>query len=128
MGALGTTAVFERVKPLEPASFTPQMEDSQSSARDSSPASLGWGYLANSLVQLLETATHELERDCEVAKAALVTASTLLQAEGWHRGRCCACAPLSIAIYTVPFTIGISAQLRSVARLTSVENSNSPLA
>ncbi len=81
MGALGTTAVFGRVKSLEPASFTPQMEASQSTARDSSPASLGWGYLANSLVQLLETATHELERDCEVAKAALVTASTLLQAE-----------------------------------------------
>jgi AraC family transcriptional regulator len=81
MGALGTTAVFERVKPLEPASFTPQMEDSQSSARDSSPTCLGFGYLANSLVQLLETATRELERDCEVAKAALVTASTLLQAE-----------------------------------------------
>ena len=81
MGASGTTAVFGRVKPLEHASFTPQMEDSQSSARDSSPACLGFGYLANSLVQLLETATRELERDCKVAKAALVTASTLLQAE-----------------------------------------------
>jgi AraC family transcriptional regulator len=81
MGALGATAVFGRVKPLEQASFTPQMEDSQSTARDSSPACLGFGYLANSLVQLLETATRELERDCEVAKAALVTASTLLQAE-----------------------------------------------
>ena len=81
MGALGTTAVFGRVKPLEQASFTPQMEDSQSTARDSSQVCLGFGYLANSLVQLLETATRELERDCKVAKAALVTASTLLQAE-----------------------------------------------
>jgi AraC family transcriptional regulator len=81
MGALGTTAVFGRVKPLEQASFTPQMEDSQSNTRDSSPDYLGLGYLANSLVQLLETATRELERDCEVAKAALVTASALLQAE-----------------------------------------------
>ena len=81
MGALGTTAVFGRVKPLEQASFTQQMEDYQRSARDSSPACLGFGYLANSLVQLLETATRELERDCKVAKAALVTASTLLQAE-----------------------------------------------
>jgi AraC family transcriptional regulator len=81
MCASGTTAVFGRVKTLQQASFTPQMEDSQSSARDSSPACLGFGYLANSLVQLLETATRELERDCKIAKAALVTASTLLQAE-----------------------------------------------
>ncbi|QDW37835.1 helix-turn-helix transcriptional regulator [Bradyrhizobium sp. KBS0727] len=81
MGALATTAVFERVKPLEPASFTPQMEDCQTTARDSPPACLGFGYLANSLVQLLETATRELERDPDVAKASLVTASTLLQAE-----------------------------------------------
>jgi AraC family transcriptional regulator len=81
MGALGTTAVFGRVKPLEQASFTPQMEDPQSSARDSSPVCLGFGYLANSLVQLLETATRELERDPEVAKASLVTASNLLQTE-----------------------------------------------
>jgi AraC family transcriptional regulator len=81
MGALETTAVFGRVQPLERGSRTPQMEDSQGIARESSPACLGFGYLANSLVQLLETATRELERDCEVAKAALVTASTLLQAE-----------------------------------------------
>jgi AraC-like DNA-binding protein len=80
MGALGTTAIFGRVKPLE-ASFTPQIEDSQSTARDSSPDCLGFGYLANSLAQLLETAIRELERDREVAKAALATASILLQAE-----------------------------------------------
>jgi AraC-like DNA-binding protein len=81
MGALGTTAVFGRVKPLEQASFTPQTEDSQSTARDSSLACLGFGHLANSLVQLLETAIRELERDREVAKASLAAASTLLQAE-----------------------------------------------
>jgi AraC family transcriptional regulator len=81
MRALGTTATFGRLEPLEQASFTPQVEDSQSSPRDSSSACLGFGYLANSLAQLLETARRELERDREVAKASLVTASTLLQAE-----------------------------------------------
>ncbi|MGY4310708.1 helix-turn-helix domain-containing protein [Bradyrhizobium sp. JR3.5] len=81
MGALATNAVFERVKPLEQASFAPQLEVSQSTARDSPPACPGLGYLANCLVQLLETATRELERDPDVAKASLVTASTLLQAE-----------------------------------------------
>jgi AraC-like DNA-binding protein len=81
MGALGTTAVFGRLEPPEQASFTPQMEASQSPARDSSLACPGFGHLANCFIQLLETATRELERDREVAKAALVTASTLLQAE-----------------------------------------------
>jgi len=81
MRAVETTAPFGRVERLELASFTPQMEDSQSDARESSPVRLGFGYLANSLVQLLETARRELERDPEVAKASLVTASNLLQAE-----------------------------------------------
>jgi hypothetical protein len=81
MRALGTTAAFGRVERLEQASFRRQMEDSQSAARDSSPACLGFGYLANSLAQLLDTARRELERDRKVAKASLVTASTLLQAE-----------------------------------------------
>jgi AraC family transcriptional regulator len=81
MSVLGTTAAFGRLKSLEQASFWPQMEDSQGTTRDSSPDCLGLGYLANSLAQLLETAIRELERDREVAKASLVTASTLLQAE-----------------------------------------------
>src|ERR1700730_8748817 len=81
MGALETTAVFGRVQPLERGSRTPQMEASQGIARESPPACLGFGYLANSLVQLLETARRELERDPEVEKASLVTASNLLQAE-----------------------------------------------
>src|SRR5260370_6315972 len=81
MRAVETTAPFGRVERLELASFTPQMEDSQSAARESPPACLGFGYLANSLVQLLETARRELERDPEVAKASLVTASNILQAE-----------------------------------------------
>jgi AraC-like DNA-binding protein len=38
-------------------------------------------YLADSLAQLLETVRREFERDREVAKASLVTASTILRAE-----------------------------------------------
>ena len=38
-------------------------------------------YLASSLVQLLETVRREFERDREVAKASLVTASSILQLE-----------------------------------------------
>jgi AraC family transcriptional regulator len=81
MCASETTAAFGLLEPLEQGSLTPQMEDSQSTAGDSSPACLGFGYLANSLAQVLETALREFERDPDVAKAALVTASTLLQAE-----------------------------------------------
>jgi AraC family transcriptional regulator len=81
MDALGTTAVFGRVKPLEQASFRPQMEDFQSAARDSSTSCLGFGYLANSLTQLLETARREFDRDREVARASLAGASALLQTE-----------------------------------------------
>ena len=79
MCASGTTAAFGLLEPLEQATFT--MEDSQSTAQISSPACLGFGYLANSLAQVLETALREFERDRDMAKAALVTASTLLQAE-----------------------------------------------
>jgi AraC-like DNA-binding protein len=77
MCASGTTAALGLLEPLEQASFTPQTENSQGTARDSSPACLGFGYLANILAQVIETAL----RDRDVAKAALVTASTLLQAE-----------------------------------------------
>ena len=38
-------------------------------------------FVANSLAQLLETATRELERDREAAKASLITASNILQSE-----------------------------------------------
>jgi AraC-like DNA-binding protein len=81
MCASGTTAAFGLFEPLEQASFTPQMEESQGTAEDSPAARLGFGYLANSLAQVLATALREFERDREVAKAALVAASTLLQAE-----------------------------------------------
>jgi AraC family transcriptional regulator len=78
---IGNDRSFRTRETTRQASFTPQVEDSQSTAGESSPACLGFGYLANSLVQVLETALREFERDRDVAKAALVTASTLLQAE-----------------------------------------------
>ena len=81
MCSSGTTAAFGLLEPLEQASLTPQMEESQSTAGDSSPACLGFGYLANSLAQVLETALREFERDRDVAKATLITAATLLQVE-----------------------------------------------
>src|ERR1700689_5762841 len=40
-----------------------------------------FGYLANSLVQLLEVARREIEHDREAAKASLATASSILQSE-----------------------------------------------
>ena len=81
MRALGTTAAFGRVERLQQASFTPQMEDSRNAAREFPRACLGFGCLANSFAQLLETALREFERDRDLAKAALVTASSLLQPE-----------------------------------------------
>jgi AraC family transcriptional regulator len=48
---------------------------------DVSPTGLPFGYLARSLVQLLELARRELEHDREAAKASLATASTILQSE-----------------------------------------------
>ena len=47
----------------------------------SSTTSLDFGYLANSLAQLLEVARREIERDREAAKASLATASSILQSE-----------------------------------------------
>lgn len=57
------------------------MEGSQTTATNSSPAGLQLGYLASSLVQLLEVARREFEHDREAAKASLATASTMLQSE-----------------------------------------------
>jgi AraC family transcriptional regulator len=58
------------------------MEGLQTTAPDSSSAAdQQFHFVANSLARLLETATRELERDREVAKASLVTASHILQAE-----------------------------------------------
>ena len=58
------------------------MEDLQTTAPDSSSGADQQLYLvANSLTKLLEIARRELERDREAAKASLVTASHILQAE-----------------------------------------------
>jgi AraC family transcriptional regulator len=58
------------------------MEVLQTTAPDSSSgADQKFQFVANSLVKLLDTARRELERDREAAKASLVTASHILQAE-----------------------------------------------
>ena len=58
------------------------MEGLQTTAPESSFAvDQQFHLVANSLAKLLETARRELERDREVAKASLVTASHILQAE-----------------------------------------------
>src|ERR1700739_780502 len=55
--------------------------DVPQSAPISSATSFEFGYLANSLAQLLEVARREIERDREAAKASLATASSILQSE-----------------------------------------------
>src|ERR1700726_3361061 len=58
------------------------MEGLQTIAPDfSSGADQKFHFVANSVAKLLETAKRELERDQEAAKASLVTASHILQAE-----------------------------------------------
>jgi AraC family transcriptional regulator len=58
------------------------MEGLQTATPGSSVASdEQFHFVANSLAQLLETATRELEHDREAAKASLVTASNILQSE-----------------------------------------------
>ena len=58
------------------------MQMLQTTAPDSSSgADQKFHFVANSLAKLLETARRELERDREAAKASLVTASHILQAE-----------------------------------------------
>src|SRR5258708_35458014 len=58
------------------------MEGLQTTAPEASlAADQQFHLVANSLAKLLETARREFERDQEVAKASLVTASHILQAE-----------------------------------------------
>ena len=54
-------------------------------------------YLANSLVELLETTKRELDRDREAAKASLVTASSILQSEIERRSRARGARPGALA-------------------------------
>jgi AraC-like DNA-binding protein len=58
------------------------MERSQDTALDTSvPSEPQFDCLANNLVQLIETAKQDLERDREAAKASLAKASSILQSE-----------------------------------------------
>src|SRR3954471_22156272 len=58
------------------------MEELQTAAPESSfAADRQFHLIANSVAKLVETARRELDRDQEVAKASLVTASHILQAE-----------------------------------------------
>ena len=58
------------------------MQGLETTAPDSSfAADRQFHFVANSLAKLLETARRELERDRDAAKASLVTASHILQAE-----------------------------------------------
>jgi AraC family transcriptional regulator len=69
-------------KPSDGSSRKLIMEGLQTTAPDSSSgADQQFHFVANSLAKLLETARRELERDREAAKASLVTASHILQAE-----------------------------------------------
>ena len=69
-------------KPSDGSSRKLIMEGLQITVPDSSSgADQKFHFVANSVARLLETATRELERDREAAKASLVTASHILQAE-----------------------------------------------
>jgi AraC family transcriptional regulator len=58
------------------------MERPENAALDSAtPSEPQFDCLANSLVQLLETATQDLDRDRQAAKASLAKASSILQSE-----------------------------------------------
>src|SRR5689334_21478688 len=57
------------------------MERSENSTPDSTPSEAQFDCLASSLVQILETAKRDLERDREAAKALLAKASSILQSE-----------------------------------------------
>src|SRR5258707_14864058 len=54
-------------------------------------------YLANNVVELLETAKRELERDREAAKASLVTASSILRSEIERLSRAKGASPGALA-------------------------------
>jgi hypothetical protein len=87
MGVSGLTAVVGRLGQFNPDPMEPSRAVRRSlsilarTPADSSPASLQSGYIANTLAHLLETARRELGRDRELAKASLLAASTILQAE-----------------------------------------------
>jgi AraC-like DNA-binding protein len=66
-----------------------------------SPTNLEFVYLANNVVELLETAKGEFERDREAAKASLATASSILQSEIERRSRAKGAGPGALAAWQV---------------------------
>jgi hypothetical protein len=58
-------------------------------------------YLANSLVELLETTKRELDSDREAAKASLATASSILQSEIERRLRAKGARPGALAAWQI---------------------------
>jgi AraC-like DNA-binding protein len=58
-------------------------------------------YLANNMVELLETAKRELECDREAAKASLATASSILQSEIERRSRTKGARPGALAAWQI---------------------------
>jgi AraC family transcriptional regulator len=58
-------------------------------------------YLANSVVELLETAKGELDRDREAAKASLATASTILQSAIERRSSAKGARPDALAAWQI---------------------------
>jgi AraC family transcriptional regulator len=66
-----------------------------------SPTDLQFVYLANNVVELLETAKGELERDREAAKASLATASSILQSEIERRSRAKGAGPRALAAWQI---------------------------
>ena len=66
-----------------------------------SPTDLQFVYLANNVVELLETAKGELERDREAAKASLATASSILRSEIERRSRAKVAGPRALAAWQV---------------------------
>src|SRR5712675_2437697 len=58
-------------------------------------------YLANNVVELLETAKRELKRDREAAKSSLATASSVLQSEIERRSRAKGARPGALAAWQI---------------------------
>jgi AraC family transcriptional regulator len=60
-----------------------------------------FAYMANNVVELVETAKRELERDREAAKASLATASSILHSEIERRSRARGARPDALAAWQV---------------------------
>jgi len=126
-----------RFLPLRSQSLSSLMEGLQTTEPASSlAADQQFHLVANSLAQLLETATRELARDrlprrrwsqhrtsCK-RRSSAVPALTAPQGAVWLLGKSLACELTLTAIYTAPFTSEISVLSRVGARRTSHVSSN----